>query len=489
MCDAADASYFAGATVAVIKKTNYSYVRKDTAVNIECDMDTAVMANYVVYTNDAHENKLFCAFITKHEYVNDRVTKLYLETDVYQTWHGVMTLEPCFTVREHTTTDNIGDHTLPEGLETGPFTKISTTKATDLNTLAVIVGVTQHADGSEARGRVYGGIYSALLYFAFFGSTMVGGIETFVQSYVTGGVVEAVRIMFTYPSALLPSGLSSGDDITSDFLSSPVLTKAVTYIQSTVGGYSPKNKKLFCYPYNFLHVSNLQGQAADFKFELLHTNAGTFNFSMFGACSPGAKVGCYPSGYRNNVSIGLNYEEGLTLQNYPLCSWQFTPWENWIAQNAVNVASTVGAGVIGTAAGIATANPLMITGGIAAVMSQVQQIARQTAEPEQSRGNTNGSTLAISGGVQTFEFAQMQITAEYARVIDEFFSMFGYKVNRVKVPNTTNRDVWNYVLTNDCIITGAIPFDDKQRLQRVFNDGVTIWHTNDIGDYTAANGA
>lgn len=43
----------------------------------------------------------------------------------------------------------------------------------------------------------------------------------------------------------------------------------------------------------------------------------------------------------------------------------------------------------------------------------------------------------------------MSIKQEYARVIDNFFNMYGYKVNDVKIPNITGRLNWNYVKTVD----------------------------------------
>ena len=82
----------------------------------------------------------------------------------------------------------------------------------------------------------------------------------------------------------------------------------------------------------------------------------------------------------------------------------------------------------------------------------------------------------------------MSIKAEYARMIDDYFSAFGYKVNRNKVPNITGRSNWNYVETANCNIIGNIPQEDLDEIKQMFNSGVTIWHkTGYFMDYSQNN--
>lgn len=53
---------------------------------------------------------------------------------------------------------------------------------------------------------------------------------------------------------------------------------------------------------------------------------------------------------------------------------------------------------------------------------------------------------------------------------------FGYKIARVKVPNVTGRQNWNYVKTIDCNFSGNIPQTDLDIIKNMFNSGVTLWH-------------
>ena len=82
----------------------------------------------------------------------------------------------------------------------------------------------------------------------------------------------------------------------------------------------------------------------------------------------------------------------------------------------------------------------------------------------------------------------MSVRAEVARTIDDFFTMFGYKVNRVKVPNITGRRNWNYVKTIGCYIDGDVPQTDMQEIKDMFNKGVTLWHNpSTFADYSQNN--
>lgn len=91
-------------------------------------------------------------------------------------------------------------------------------------------------------------------------------------------------------------------------------------------------------------------------------------------------------------------------------------------------------------------------------------------------------------GRNGFSFYKMSIKQEYAKIIDDFFSMYGYKVNEVKIPNVTGRTNWNYVKTIDANILGDIPQEDMQKLKDIFNSGVTFWHNpNTFLDYSQSN--
>jgi hypothetical protein len=102
--------------------------------------------------------------------------------------------------------------------------------------------------------------------------------------------------------------------------------------------------------------------------------------------------------------------------------------------------------------------------------------------------NVASGDITFSQKESGFTWRKMSIRAEYARMIDDYFTMFGYKTNRLKVPNINGRANWNYVKTKGCNIIGDIPQDDMQEIKTMFNRGVTIWHhANTFLDYSQSN--
>ena len=81
----------------------------------------------------------------------------------------------------------------------------------------------------------------------------------------------------------------------------------------------------------------------------------------------------------------------------------------------------------------------------------------------------------------------MSVTAQMAKTIDDFFTMYGYATHKIKLPNITGRSNWNFVKTVNCSLHGSCVTDDINFLQTMFNRGVTFWHTDDVGNYGLSN--
>lgn len=84
----------------------------------------------------------------------------------------------------------------------------------------------------------------------------------------------------------------------------------------------------------------------------------------------------------------------------------------------------------------------------------------------------------------------MHSKTEYMRIIDNFFSRFGYKINRLKTPNITGRRYFNYVqvASSDDVASGSIPQKYMKEINNAFRKGITIWHDHSkIGDYSVSN--
>ena len=90
---------------------NYTYQRVNNGIClVGIEADRLYDCNYMMFQNTAFGNKWFYAFITSIAYKNNECSEIHFEIDVLQTWHFNYTIDHCFVEREHTKTDEIGEH-------------------------------------------------------------------------------------------------------------------------------------------------------------------------------------------------------------------------------------------------------------------------------------------------------------------------------------------------------------------------------------------
>ena len=265
--------------------------------------------------------------------------------------------------------------------------------------------------------------------------------------------------------------------------------------KGTIDTYTPRNNKLFCYPYNELYVTNNNGNTAEYKVEnFLDPYAQEYDvFSIWGNCSMQPGMYCAPVNY-NGVIDRPNFDDEITVTGFPMCSYTIDSFKAWLAQNAGMIMATasdiasdwvsVGVNAGLTAAGVV--NPFGNTAQNAmSVMNQVNSVIDKTSyalgalydhkrRPPQVHGNSNGN-LTYQAGQMTFCWYHKQIKTEYAAIIDKFFDMYGYKTNRVGTPNLTARPRYSYVKTIGCSIDGMIPGDMKAAIEGIFDKGIRFW--------------
>lgn len=80
-------------------------------------------------------------------------------------------------------------------------------------------------------------------------------------------------------------------------------------------------------------------------------------------------------------------------------------------------------------------------------------------------------------------------TQEYQDKINKIWDMRGYATNTIDYPNLHTRQNWNYIQTVKCNIKGEnIDPSDLEKIKRAFDNGITLWHTKDVGNYEYHNG-
>lgn len=496
------AQYFVGKSDPEHTYTGLSYQRKEKYISIPGNYEDLKKFNYVMYRNKATSVSWVYAFITKMEYRSDEVTWVYIETDVLQTYLTDYTVKPSFVEREHTNDDTVGKHTFPENLECGEFVCHYTQEDSTLTALSVVVAMTEpdpaledlEGDTSGYVGR-YRGAVSGVIYYAQ-PIDQISKVRELVERFDEAGKADAIQAIFLCPTfiAQVLDGTAS-DPITPDHTQPASFEVSVGGgVVNTMGnGYTPRNKKLLTFPYKYMLVSNNAGASAVYHYEHFTNAQNGMKFKVYGTMTPGCSIRMLPEEYKG---VPENNEEGLNLGKYPICNWTSDAFTNWMTQNSVNIGLTMlsgvgqvigGVGATVTGAG-AVAGVGSMVGGVSTIANQLAQIHQMSFTPNQSRGNINSGDVTTAMNKNTFTFYGMSIRKEYAKIIDGYFDMFGYKVNMVKTPLSNHRPEYWYTKTIDVSIDGDIPGEDMQKIKDCYNRGVTFWkNPANIGDYSVSN--
>ena len=79
-------------------------------------------------------------------------------------------------------------------------------------------------------------------------------------------------------------------------------------------------------------------------------------------------------------------------------------------------------------------------------------------------------------------------TKEYQEKLNKIWDMRGYATNTIDYPNLHTREHWNYIQTVKCNIKGEnIDPSDLEKIKRAFDNGITLWHDKDVGNYDREN--
>ena len=515
---------------------DFTYQRKDNTIRFPAQYDEIITYNYCMYRNTEYSDKWFYAFITNMEYVNDNMTMITIKSDVWQCWQFDLNYKACLIEREHTNDDTIGSNLLPENLELGEFVANGATRNFGLginDKLMIVVDVSMIENTGTNQTLTYSwssgttptsainGIPSGCYHLCIGSASMFlpsSGLENLINVYDKAGLSDAIVNVYILPENIVsanniqagltisttgsaPAGSATVSMITGSSIDVTHMVINAGYTRpTTLNGYSPKNKKLLTYPFNFINVSNNAGTTIPFHYE--DFTSGDASFEVEGVVCPSGSIKAVPRDYKN-----LSYEDqdnrydySINGAKYPICSWNTDSYTNWLTQNAVNMktewrttlVSSAGeiaggafaGGFVGAGMGAFAAGKNLIG------LAREQMLAKTSANmiPDQVSGNLNAGDIAFSKYKSQFTFIPMSIKAQYAKCADDYFSMFGYATNRIKLPNITGRRNWNYVKTVGCYIEADIPQEDLAEIKGMFDNGVTFWHNPvTFADYSQNN--
>lgn len=482
-------------TNAVATVNNCSFIRNTNKIQLQVLYSTALQANYVAFQNPDYSNKWFFGFIDKVEYKGNNNTEITYSVDVWSTWFSYWQVQTCFVKREHVNNDAIGANIVEENLNTGDiicdWSNIIDVQSQSFYWI-VISSLFNPATGAKARGiGSYAGYPQGCLWFAWLINLENPGtdlelISDWLSNVDSLGQTNSIQSIFVLPFSAISSG--QVDNTTHLVNNANFIKETTSYNKSTFYNfkdYTPKNNKLFVYPYNFLRVTNNLGGYNDYKIEDFNTiyeeqEQATVEFQFAGVPCQGFSGKLRPLFYKG---VNQNDDESVQIGKFPTLSWASDSYTNWLVQNGQNIAISgitgIGQALIGNVGGVANTVANLIGGFTSAYL-----------QANVAHGNLNMGDVSFRDSLYNLKVMRLRPKQEYLKIIDDYFTKFGYAVNELKIPNITGRTFWNYIEIGefDILGTGSVPSEFMDTINNIARRGVTIWHNHaNIGHYELDN--
>lgn len=454
----------------------------------------ALELNYLAFCNHGiSETWVFC-FINSIEWLSENSTRINFSLDIFQNNFYKCNIKPCFIEYHHIprSEDEIGANLIPVNIETGePI--ISKEVFYKFNDWYVTLYLTDGKTVYNRPGSFINHVYSGAQMLWLGGESednIALAVNEIIKQYVEDGQVDAIVNIVQTPHICMPTQASE--------------IRLINIDSNFFEGYKPKNNKLYTYPWCYVMVDNMEGNADIFKFELSDRADHAVRFVVDGVLATAPQIITYPTYYKG---IKEDYSDSLINVGFPICSWNSDTFRAWVAQNRSSLAlrgtlaiKDIRAGALKSVAGAAAApftggaSLMLSAGGVSQASSGINntltllgEVADKSRLPNTLHSKAVTNDLFVGIEEMGIRFYAISCKREFAEIADSFFEMYGYPIKKIEIPNLHSRSTWNYVKTSDCNFTGCIDLNQLKELRAIFDRGVTLWHTNDIGNYSLEN--
>ncbi len=502
--------HFSKTDYVVATLANSNYQRFDEqSVNVNLPIGKIYDVNYMMFQNntivDATGYKWFYAFVTNVEYVNPNTTRVYYEIDVMQTFLHDVTLRNCFIERQHNRTDNIGDNLVNESFNNLEY-ETATTNPTHpkiTNFKVVIQSSELITYGSpvltpEQRYPNYNcGVYDGTFYAEV-------DVTDPVQRRLISTLGDKVIQVYAVPDFAFPTGDYLGA-ITDEGKSFPLPYIEVPFTKQyeTWNGWQPKNKKLYTSPYMFINVTDYAGHNSRYYYEYFD-DVDNIKFLFECAFNNGGSMRISPLDYKN---AKFNYHNAMTINNLPSMSITKDSLAVYMQNNGLSAGMSALTSLIPTEKESKDLNsqqfslfnetqmPQSLTKRlVSTALNLVGNSLQANARPDTAITSAYNIKMGVqdpatvSQDTTTFGIYSYRVPQWQAKLIDDFFTMYGYAQNKVATPDRVARQVYTYVKTNGCACIGKCPNAFIKKINAIYDNGIRFWARNSqVGNYSVAN--
>ena len=493
--------------------TNQSYIRhSNNSIRVELQADSVINCNYMLFQNNSFGDKIFYAFITDVEYISNSTCRIEYKIDVLQTYYFDIDFLPSWIDREHSKTDGIGDsitadYYIGKNIVYNEIQSIIPQGDSFTHTVLMIITTKQFDQPTVAAQRYYyvsvdtpqGYVMQCDITLIDFLSypDRINDIDSDINNYINnnGDGVNGVMDMLIIPKWLVSSAVWDNDKPYISYHQKPRAVYGVanapnTSANDTIDGYTPVNKKLYTFPYNYANLMTPSGDSRQIVYEKWGKTANVSKFEFAGSFISGVpNIQIYPLDYMGNAD---NFEYAINMSTYMTPQIYTDGFTNWLSANRPSILADTLNTAVSAITNIAAGNATGILSSMQNVVSGVGDIA--TLAQKQVAVTQPQQALSAWAYSRVYPYlARMSIDADSARQVDDYFTKYGYSVGRLKIPNFwsgAGRTNYNYCKTSEANIrsinprTTGLPTDALSEICDIFNNGVCLWESlGSVGNY------
>lgn len=508
-----DTYFSSNSNVATIYSTinNATYVREDKTIKVGINAELLDNAgvNYCRFNNPQSGTSQYkYCFIDDIEYIAPNTSLLHIRTDVFITNQGSINLSDCaISVRSNATEftadgnggiyptnvlNNVG-YCNPICISSTPI--ITTTDYTgDSGTAWVLIACSENLNGSYEPSSPetdptenVNGLPNSYYWYAVdpqalklfkYHAARNGDIEKIISLYYVPRSFITVYGGFNYTygaeSAVILYNISPSSS--ADYFT--VLGYSGGYIMPN--GYKPKDQNLLRYPYCYAKVTDRKGHELILKPELLGTDNSN-NISIYYKWVASIGDSCGVGFVVQNYMQGINSECCFNIADFPTLPTTNDPYYNYLALNKNSLTNMyIQSGIsIGTA---------IVKNDFASAYSNLSGIFAEQAKqadlrnyPDTVKGGATNN-IAFNSNQRGLYIELWSIPYETAETIDKMFEQSGDVVTIIGKPSRQML-LYDVVQTINSNVYGTIPKNEKEEIDRLYNEGLTIWHIDSGGVY------
>ena len=278
------------------------------------------------------------------------------------------------------------------------------------------------------------------------------------------------------------------------------------------GNSMPEESKILMSPYHMIELHDYRGNVLAIRPEYIQgdklvivrkgslglSNKVTYNVKGYNMVNGDT---LYAKQIENQHSLIDNNPQDISVKNELLSAF-LQGNRNQIASQRESIEFNT---MTGYAQGLMNTTSGMVRGDVLGTMSSVTSMVNTLGngvsqiqginalqsdirnQPPNISKMGNNTAFDVGNGFTGIFVVFKGLKYEYQRVIENFFKAYGYKSNLFKVPNFKTRSHFNFVQTLNCVIHGDFSNDYLMQLQKIFDNGITLWHVNDVGNYDLSN--